>query len=121
VIQAVAVHAVPLDDEDMLLPLDQRSPGLSGHHLVLPALWSALVREADFSVEELWQALSFGPSAFLDQPAESLAVGSRRWLLFDPDHQWTVDPEDPAAPGAANMPWIGTRLQGRVISCGLSR
>ena len=121
VIQAVAVHAVPLDDEDMLLPLDQRSPGLSGHHLVLPALWSALVREADFSVEELWQALSFGPSAFLDQPAESLELGSRRWLLFDPEHHWTVSRDDPAAPGAANLPWLGASLQGRVVACGLSR
>ena len=42
VIQAIAVHAIPLDDEDMLLPADQRPPGLSGHHLVLPALWSAV-------------------------------------------------------------------------------
>ena len=121
VIQAVAVHSIPLDEEDMLLPLDQRPSGLSGHHLVLPALWSALVREGDFSVEELWQALSFGPSAFLDQPAESLSVGSRRWLLFDPDHHWTVERDDPAAPGAANLPWLGTSLQGRVLACGLSR
>jgi len=121
VLQAIAVHAVPLDDEDMLLPLDQRPPGLSGHHLVLPALWSALVREGDWRVEELWQALSFGPSAFLDQPAESLTVGTRRWLLFDPDHHWTVQRDDPAAPGASNLPLVGTSLQGRVIACGLSR
>ena len=37
-ITAVAVHAVPLDAEDMLLPGDQRPAGLSGYHLVLPAL-----------------------------------------------------------------------------------
>ena len=120
-IQAVAVHAVPLDQEDMLLPIDQRPPGLSGHHLVLPALWSALVREEHFSVEELWQALSFGPSAFLDRPAETLTIGSRRWLLFDPNHPWTVRRDDPAAPGAANLPWLGETLQGRVMACGLSR
>ena len=120
-LQAIAVHAVPLDDEDMLLPLDQRPPGLSGHHLVLPALWSALVRQGDWRVEELWQALSFGPSAFLDQPAESLTVGTRRWLLFDPGHHWTVQRDDPAAPGASNLPLVGTSLQGRVIACGLSR
>merc|ERR1711991_646589 len=83
-IQAVAVHAVPLDQEDMLLPIEQRPPGLSGHHLVLPALWDALVRNGGFSLEQLWQGLSFGPSALIDQPPEELAVGSRRWLLFDP-------------------------------------
>jgi len=105
----------------MLLPIDQRPPGLSGHHLVLPALWSALVREEHFSVEELWQALSFGPSAFLDRPAEMLTIGSRRWLLFDPNHRWTVRRDDPAAPGAANLPWLGETLQGCVTACGLSR
>ena len=120
-IHAVAVHAVPLDEEDMLLPTDQRPPGLSGHHLVLPALWTALIRNGDFSVEQLWQALSFGPSAFLDQPAETLRPGSRRWLLFDPDVSWTVSRDDPAAPGAANVPWQGKALQGRVVACGLSR
>ena len=119
-IQAVAVHAVPLDEEDMLLPLDQRPPGLSGHHLVLPALWSALVLEEGFSVEELWQALSFGPSAFINRPAESLTVGSRRWLLFDPNHPWTIRLDDPAAPGASNLPWLGKKLRGRVTACGLS-
>ena len=119
-IQAVAVHAVPLDGEDMLLPLDQRPPGLSGHHLVLPALWSALVLEEGFSVEELWQALSFGPSAFLNSPPESLTVGSRRWLLFDPNHPWTVHPDDSAAPGSSNVPWLGKKLRGRVTACGLS-
>ena len=120
-IQAIAVHAIPLDAEDMLLPLDQRPPGLSGHHLVLPALWSELVRAGTFSPEQLWQALSFGPSAFLDRPAESLALGSRRWLLFDPDHRWTVKRDDPAAPTASNLPFLGDKVRGRVVACGLSR
>ena len=116
VVQAVAVHAVPLDDEDMLLPLDQRPPGLSGHHLVLPRSgrpgaqgdggWKSYGRP---SVSGL------PPSG---SPAESLAVGTRRWLLFDPDHHWTVQRDDPAAPRAANLPLVGTTLQGRVIACG---
>ena len=50
---------------------------------MLPALWSALVDQGDLSIEALWDGLSFGPSAFLDQPAESLRLGSRRRLLFD--------------------------------------
>ena len=72
-------------------------------------------------MEQLWQALSFGPSAFLDQPAEMLHPGSRRWLLFDPDVSWTVSRDDPAAPAAANLPWQGKALQGRVVASGLSR
>ena len=120
-IQAISVHAVPLDEEDMLLPTDQRPPGLSGHHLVLPALWDALIREGGFQIRELWQALSFGPSAMLNQPVEVLREGSRRWLLFDPDHRWTVTRQDISAPSAANVPLLGDELQGRVIACGLNR
>jgi dihydroorotase-like cyclic amidohydrolase len=31
-INAVAVHGIPLDDEECLLPPDQRPKGISGHH-----------------------------------------------------------------------------------------
>jgi dihydroorotase len=120
-ITAVAVHAVPLDEEDMLLPADQRPPGLSGHHLVLPLLWEALIRQSGWSVPQLWQALSFGPSLLLNKPAERLSAGSDRWLIFDPDHQWRVDRQDPAAPLAANIPCQGTDIRGRVLASGLSR
>ena len=120
-ITAVAVHAVPLDEEDMLLPADQRPPGLSGHHLVLPLLWQALVRESGWSVPQLWQALSFGPSSLLNKPAEQLSVDSDRWLIFDPEHRWTVSRSDSAAPLAANIPCAGREITGRVLACGLSR
>jgi dihydroorotase len=120
-ITAISVHAVSLDDEDMLLPPDQRPPGLCGHHLVLPTLWDALVRQRNASVESLWQALSFGPSALIDQPPEELRLGSRRWLLFDPNQPWIVRRDDPQAPRGANMPFLGQELQGRVIACGLNR
>jgi dihydroorotase len=120
-ITAISVHAVSLDDEDMLLPPDQRPPGLCGHHLVLPTLWDALVRQRNTPIESLWQALSFGPSALIDQPPEGLRLGSRRWLLFDPHHQWTVRRDDRQAPRGANMPYLGQTLKGRVIACGLNR
>ncbi|BEV35838.1 dihydroorotase [Synechococcus sp. M16CYN] len=119
-ITAISVHAISLDDEDMLLPSDQRRPGLCGHHLVLPALWEALVNQHKGSIESLWHALSFGPSALIDQPPEQLSQGSRRWLLFDPNHLWTVRRDDPQAPRGANVPFLGQQLTGRVIASGLS-
>ena len=120
-ITAVAVHAIPLDAEDMLLPIDQRQPGLSGHHLVLPGLWEALVTQRGWPVETLWEALSFGPSELIEQPPEQLEIGSRRWLLFDPNHRWTVQKNDVSGPRAVNLPWIGDVIKGRVMACGLSR
>ena len=119
IISAVAVHAIPLDAEDINLPADQRPTGLSGHHLVLPTLWNALVETSLFSIEQLWQALSFGPSAMINQSAEKLQIGSRRWILFDPKTTWTVKPDDPAAPRSANVPWLGREIKGRVTAYGL--
>ena len=66
-------------------------------------------------------SLSFGPSALIDQPPEQLEQGSRRWLLFDPDQRWTISSNTPEAPRAANLPWLGQTMQGRVVACGLSR
>ena len=120
-ITAVAVHAVPLDAEDMLLPTDQRPAGLSGHYVALSCLWDALVRQEGWSIEELWQALSFGGSLLLDQPSEHLSVNSHRWLLFDPEQTWTVGQSDPAAPMARNLPFLGETMRGRVIATGLEQ
>ena len=116
---AVAVHAIPLDEEDIQKPPDQRVPGLTGHHLVLPALWQELVVRRGWSVEKLWQVLSFGPSRLLNRAEEALTTGSNRWLLFDPEASWIQDRHDPCAPMAANQPWQGRQLQGRVVACGL--
>ena len=118
-INAVAVHAIPLDDEECLLPPDQRPKGLSGHHLVLPTLWQRLVVDSGWSVNQLWQALSFGPAQLLGQDEERLSIGSNRWLLFDPDHDWDQTRDAPHAPKAANQPWIGSRMRGQVVGCGL--
>ena len=118
-INAVAVHGIPLDDEECLLPPDQRPKGLSGHHLVLPTLWQHLVVDLGWSVNQLWQALSFGPSRLLGQDEERLSIGSNRWLLFDPDQTWDQTRDDPNAPKAANQPWIGVNMRGQVVSCGL--
>ena len=118
-INAVAVNGIPLDDEECLLPPDQRSKGLSGHHLVLPALWEHLIVDQGWSVNQLWEVLSFGPSRVLGQAEEQLSLGSNRWILFDPNQIWKQSRTSPHAPKAANQPWIGKSIRGKVVSCGL--
>ncbi len=118
-ITAIAVHAIPLDEEESKLPLDKKFPGLSGHELVLPLLWQELVIKNKWSVEQLWEALSFGPSKILNQKEESLTTGSRRWLLFDPEKTWTQKYDNRKYPFCANQPLIGEKIVGKVIACGL--
>ena len=118
-IEAVAVHHQALDAEEQLLPIDQRRPGLAGHGLVLPLLAQALVAQAGWPVERLWQALCWGPCSLLNLPAEHLHDGCRRWLLFDPEARWTWTPSawDSLA---ANQPLVpGSAVTGRIRASGL--
>lgn len=122
-IQAVAVHHLPLDAEEQLLPLDQRRGGLAGHGaphgLVLPALWQELVVQRRWSPQELWQALSWGPAELLGEQAPRLARGDDQWLLFDPDTAWTWE-RGSSLSLAANQPLLGHGLRGQVRATGLS-
>ncbi|MFM8935471.1 MAG: dihydroorotase [Vulcanococcus sp.] len=120
VLQAVAVHHQPLDPEEQLLPLDQRQPGVAGHRFVLPCLWQELVVGQGWMAAELWQALCFGPAALLGLEPPRLEIGSRRWLLFDPERSWRAGRADPQAPLAANQPLLGQTLRGQVIAAGLN-
>jgi len=116
-IPAVAVHHLPLDAEECLLPLDQRRAGLAGHGLVLPLLWQELVERRGWPADRLWQALCWGPSQFLGLPPERLARGSRRWLVFDPFRPLAAD----ASPSlAANRPDRRRPVRGTVLASGFS-
>jgi dihydroorotase len=120
VITAVAVQHEPLDAEERLLPLDQRRPGLAGHRLVLPLLWQELVAGRGWSPAGLWQALCWGPARFLGLPEPRLEPGCRRWILFDPQREWRPEDDEPAWVSlAANQPWAGRALRGRVLATGL--
>ena len=72
-----------------------------------------------WSAENLWQALCWGPARFLAQKPPRLALGSRRWLLFDPDQVWSAA-DDPYAPLAANQPLARAQLTGQVLASGLN-
>ncbi len=119
IITGIAVHSVPLDEEEVQLPPEEQTPGLAGHHLVLPMLWNELVIKSGISIEQLWNFLSFGPSKILNLPEESLACGSRRWLLFDPQKSWIQNKKVPYTSHAANQPLEGSQIIGQVIDCGL--
>jgi dihydroorotase len=122
-ITAVAVHHSPLDAEEQLLPLDQRRPGVAGHGaprgLVLPQLWQELVARRGWTPAQLWQVLCWGGSQLLGETPERLEIGSRRWLLFDPEAPWTWQPHTSLSL-AANQPLLGAALKGQIRATGLT-
>ncbi len=118
-IHAIAVHAIPLDEEETKLPPDIRLPGLSGYQLVLPSLWQELVIKANWKIEQLWEALSFGPSRILNLKEESLNIESRRWLVFDPEKEWIQSIDKKREIYSANQPLQGEKITGAIVDCGL--
>ncbi len=114
-IGAVSIQHQPLDTEEQLLPLDQRRPGLAGHGLALGWLWRELVGHRGWSPALLWERLCWGPSRFLGLEPETLVVGSRRWVLFDP-----AAPVLPSSSQAANRPQPAGEAVGGVVASGLS-
>jgi dihydroorotase len=118
-ITAVAVHHLPLDAEERLLPLDQRRAGLAGHGVALPLLWGELVERRGWRPERLWQVLCWGPARFLGLVPEILATGSRRWILFDPTRTWTWGAgTSPSL--ACNQPRWNESINGAVVASGFS-
>ncbi len=118
----VSVHNISLDDAEIKKPPAERIAGLSGYHLVLPSLWQELVEKSKCSIEELWEAISFGPSKILDLPPEELKTDSNRWLLFDPNKKWVQTNrffEKSSVKVVSNQPWGGREITGKVIDCGL--
>ena len=103
-------------------PISERVPGLNGYHLVLPFLWQELIEKSQWSIEELWEAISFGPSKILNLPKEELNLFSNRWILFDPKKQWVQDNvhSNQRFGTASNQPWKDTKITGQVIDCGLT-
>ncbi len=122
VITGVSVHSRALDEAETKKPLMERIPGLSAYHLVLPSLWQELIEKSHWSIEQLWEAISFGPSKILKLAPEELNIDSNRWLLFDPHKRWiqTVHKKEGVYKSSSNQPWEGNKITGKVISCGLN-
>tara|TARA_Y100001970_G_scaffold294247_1_gene449115 strand:+ start:11317 stop:12570 length:1254 start_codon:yes stop_codon:yes gene_type:complete len=118
-IKAISVNSIALDEREILKPINDRLPGLSSYDLVLPALWQELIIEGSWSIEDLWQCLSFGPSQFLKTNPETINIDSKRWLLFDPNIQWENNPKEINQIKQLNRPWVNKRIKGKVIDTGL--
>ena len=119
ILTAISVHSTPLDDSETKRPANERKKGISGYNLVLPLLWNELVKKSGWTIEKLWDKLSFGPSQVLNQLEERLRIGSNRWLLFDPDKEWIQSGKENPLTTATNQPVKDQKICGKVIDSGL--
>ena len=118
-IQAIAVNSNALNDEDTLVPTNDRSKGISSFELVLPLLWDEFIDKRDWPIPKLWKYLSFNPSKLLGIMQEKLSIGSKRWLIFDPDTKWLNNQINLGYDSPSNFPKKNEFIKGKVIHVGL--
>ena len=118
-IQAIAVNSIALNDENTFSPINERPTGISSIELVLPLLWEEFVEKRAWPISKLWKYLSFNPSNLLGITQESLSVGSKRWLMFDPDTKWLNNQINLGYDSPSNFPKKNELIKGKVIQVGL--
>ncbi len=118
-IQAIAVNSNSLNDEDTFVPINDRPVGISSFELVLPLLWEEFIHKRDWPIPKLWKYLSFNPSNLLGIMQEKLSIGSKRWLIFDPDTKWLNNQTNLGYDSPSNFPKKNELIKGKVIHVGL--
>ena len=118
-IQAIAVNSIALKDEDSFIPINDRPVGISSFELVLPLLWEEFVIKRSWPIAKLWKYLSFNPSNLLGIKQEKLSIGSKRWLIFDPDTKWLNNQINLGYDSPSNFPKKNEVIKGKVIHVGL--
>ena len=118
-IQAIAVNSIALNDENTFIPINDRSNGISSFELVLPLLWEEFINKRDWEISKLWKYLSFNPSSLLRTSEEKLSIGSKRWLIFDPDTKWLNNQSNLGYDSPSNFPKKNDLIKGRVIKVGI--
>lgn len=112
-IDVIASSHDPRGPEEKRLPFADSLPGAAGAATLL-ALSLGLVRDELISIERLMAMLSANPARLLGLDYGTLAVGSPADLMIvDIDAPWKIDGD--TLPGlAANTPFDGLPVQGRV-------
>ncbi|MDC3118539.1 dihydroorotase [Prochlorococcus sp. AH-716-K03] len=118
-IQAIAINSMALNEEDSFVPINDRSAGISSFELVLPLLWEEFVNKRAWPISKLWKYLSFNPSNLLGIMEEKLSLGSKRWLIFDPDAKWLNNQINLGYDSPSNFPMKNRLIKGKVIEVGL--
>ena len=119
-IQAVAVNSYPLNDESTYSPINDRVKGISSFELVLPLMWDEFINKRGWSISKLWKHLSFKPSNLLGINEEKLSIGSKRWLLFDPETEWLNNQINLGYDSPSNFPKKNDLIKGKVVEVGLN-
>ena len=112
-IDAIATDHAPHTPDTKERPFDQAPPGMLGLETAL----ALALTELNLPIAEVLGLLSWRPAAIAglgDVHGRPIAPDAPANLcVFDPDEEWTVDPDDLAS-RSRNTPYAGRRVRGRV-------
>ncbi len=115
IVDAIAIDHTPYTYEEKTVAFADAPPGAIGYELALSLLWQHLVETGELTALELWQALSTNPAKCLQQKVSPIASGEKAELtLFNPQQTWKVESKN-LYTLAANTPWYGQQLTGKVV------
>ena len=116
ILDAIAVDHTPYTYEEKTVAFTQAPCGAIGLELILPLLWTNLVKTNKFTPLELWKRLSYNPAVCLKEKPPSCEIGKKAELtLFDPNKSWLVN-ENQLQSLSCNTFWLNQELTGKVIS-----
>ena len=108
----IATDHAPHSAEEKARPLTEAPSGIIGLETALALGITCLVKPGHLSLCELMKKMSFNPARLYKLDCGRLEAGAPADLvLFDENEEWTVTD---FASRAANSPFVGERLTGRV-------
>ena len=113
-IDVIATDHAPHSAEEKARPLTRAPSGMVGLETSLALTLTGLYHSGKMELPDIIRRMSTNPADILHLPKCRMSLGVAADLtIFDPDQEWTIDPEQFASKGR-NTPFAGTQVKGRV-------
>ena len=114
-IDAIATDHAPHAAQEKARPLTEAPSGMVGLETALAVTLTYLYHTGALGLSDILRKMTINPACILRLPTKGrLSIGADGdMVIFDPDEEWTVDPEQFASKGR-NTPFGGRTLKGKV-------